>query len=288
MRQRKTLKGIGAIKYGIDWFEEVVNLLSGPLLAVSAAVAIVDLLTDGQIHISLQPLAIGWAIAQGFGLDFQLLSLGYKARSAMQEGKKARFAGVMVIALILGAVALQSGAIFAAQSAQAEGISHALLQLDINPTILIYERAGLAVLLLFIAGWNKHDIEEDAQPTAKARELDYNALATALLPLLAPMLTEHTRTIVTEEVHAIAAPAPSEPAEERSGTDGNTATEPTTPTPAIAGTTDEKLAAAYQMLLAERTRISGDTLSKKAGVRKATALAWLRANGTAEEQESAA
>lgn len=151
------LKGISKIRYGINWFEELVNILSGPLLAISAAVAIIDLFTDGRIHTTIQPLAIGWAICQGFGLDFQLLSLGYKARATLNANKKWRFVGVLTIAILLGAVALQSGAIFAAQGTQGEGLARAIAQLGIDPTFLIYERATLAVLLIFIAGWNKHD-----------------------------------------------------------------------------------------------------------------------------------
>lgn len=288
MTRHKDLKGIRQIRYGITWFEELINILSGPLLAISATVAIIDLLTDGHIHTPIQPLAIFWAGCQGFGLDFQLLSLGYKARNAWHHHKKGSFVGILIVAIALGAVALQSGAIFATQGAQNEGITTALAQLGINPTFLIYERASLAVVLIFIAGWNKHNaLEEEENATHASSLISPAQLASDLMPHLTPLLVTLTRTIITEQAQAVVLPSQqaqlTEPHAQETGTDRNTTPEPATD---LLGTMtpEERLAHAYAAIRSEGGRVSGETLSKRAKVRKETTLAWLRANGTNEEQ----
>jgi hypothetical protein len=63
MRSRELpfLAGIAGL---LRWLEELANIVAGPLLTVGLAIALIDLLTDGQLLASQPELLYGWRSRQ--------------------------------------------------------------------------------------------------------------------------------------------------------------------------------------------------------------------------------
>jgi hypothetical protein len=59
MNQHKDAFALGWIAAIIRWFEDLVNLLSSPLLTVGLGIALVALLTDGQLLARIPILLYG-------------------------------------------------------------------------------------------------------------------------------------------------------------------------------------------------------------------------------------
>ena len=65
---------LGGISALFRWLESLVTIASGPILTVGLAVALVDLLTDGQLLASQPLLLYVWAFSQALGVDTQLVA----------------------------------------------------------------------------------------------------------------------------------------------------------------------------------------------------------------------
>jgi hypothetical protein len=199
-------------------------------------------------------------------------------------------------------------------------IDEATKDMGINPIALIWERSSLVLILIFMSGWLRDEDHGKAEPTQMGTAqptgtgtvstgtaqagtngnqqsiiLDYTKLAEAIMAL------QHTT--ISEEKHTdpmlLAAP---EPAQEQTGTDTTTDQEPqqtqrrnrksqrepdtgTNTDELPTGTAEEKIASAYAQLQTEGTKVTSDLLSKRAGVRKAKVLSWLRENNGNQDRE---
>lgn len=68
------------LKTAVHHLEDSIITLSGPALTISGIIAGVDLLTGGHLLQSSGWLSTTWAICLLLTLDFQVLSLGDRAR----------------------------------------------------------------------------------------------------------------------------------------------------------------------------------------------------------------
>src|SRR5260370_41088440 len=66
------------------WLEELLTLLSGPLLTAGLGLALVDLLTDGRLLATQPELLFAWAIAMALRLDAQLVGTAAKLGRAVR------------------------------------------------------------------------------------------------------------------------------------------------------------------------------------------------------------
>lgn len=139
----------------VTTFEDVLHIISGPFLAIGALIATSYIFTDGAIGRAGAigtALIIFWSITQAVGLDFQVLSLGYRSVNAARAGKWGAFSGMVLLAAVLGFVGVQTHAIFGYVSSNGATINVALHAMGIDQRILLWERAGLSFLLTFISG----------------------------------------------------------------------------------------------------------------------------------------
>jgi AraC-like DNA-binding protein len=143
------LAGIAAI---LRWTEELLNIVNGPMLLFGAGVALVDLLTDGALTVSLPILLYGWATSQALGIDTQLLGCFARARNVHGWARW----GWLVLGVILGYAAWQAGYVFAVQQAQRVSEAAALAQLHMDPALWLGWRAFLAVGLVALSGWTRY------------------------------------------------------------------------------------------------------------------------------------
>src|SRR5215471_847226 len=76
------LAGIAAT---LRWCEELVVLLSGPLLMAGLGIGLVALLSDGALLVTAPWLVYAWAISQTVGVDGQLVGAWYRVSVAVSR-----------------------------------------------------------------------------------------------------------------------------------------------------------------------------------------------------------
>ena len=93
-----TMPLLGAISAFLRWVEELVVLLSGPMLTVGLGIGLVSLLSDGKLLVDAPWLLYAWAVAQAVGVDGQIVGVWYRVSVAVSQ----RRWGVMLAFGLLG------------------------------------------------------------------------------------------------------------------------------------------------------------------------------------------
>jgi hypothetical protein len=200
--------------------------LSGPAIAISGIIAGVDLLTGGTMFKDIQWLSLTWAICLLLTLDFNVLSLGAKAKriyaSSGKSGKRkvGEILLIILIAAAISSVSIQMQSIIARsqetitytdktglQHIRSLTINEASQQMGINPIRLIWERSALVLILIFMSGWLRDEDDSTKSQSQEPTMIDYQQVAQVMMPLLAPYLNGLKTTIVAEIKPLIPAPA---------------------------------------------------------------------------------
>lgn len=148
-RELPMLAGIGAF---VTWCEDLLAVLSGPILTAGLAIALVDLLSDGQLFTRLPVLLWVWAGSMALGLDAQFIGSSAKLARAMRQRRPWVATGYTILCLALGYVAFLATYVFAVQEANGISTSEALSRLGMDSTTWIFQRSILAVILVFLSG----------------------------------------------------------------------------------------------------------------------------------------
>jgi hypothetical protein len=136
----------------LRWLEELLNILSGPLLVAGLGLALVDLLTDGALLTSQPELLYAWAIAMALGLDAQLVGTSAKLGRALRSQRYWTAAGCTVLVLALSYVAFLAAQVFATQEAHGWTTAQALSALGMDGTTWLIQRSALSVVLVVLSG----------------------------------------------------------------------------------------------------------------------------------------
>ncbi len=168
-RELPGLVGIGSV---IHWIEELVMLLSGPLLTIGLGIALVDLLTGGDLLRTLPFLLFAWGVCQAVGIDSQLVAMWDRARRAIRERHYWALFGYVILGAMLGYVGFISAEAFGFQHAFAVTEAQALARLGIDPINWQLQRAVLAVFLVALSGFTRYHppAKNVAGHTAETRE----------------------------------------------------------------------------------------------------------------------
>src|SRR5215469_7355875 len=106
------LAGIAAF---LRWCEELVVLLSGPLLLVGLGIGLVALLSDGALLLTAPWLVYAWAISQTVGVDGQLVGAWYRVSVAVARRRVGVAAAFALLGMLLAYVAYVAALVFATQ-----------------------------------------------------------------------------------------------------------------------------------------------------------------------------
>lgn len=193
MKQPKELPMLAGIAGFIRWIEELVNLLSGPLLTIGLGIALVDLLSDGALLTSLPILIYVWAATQAVGVDAQLVATWDRARIALREHRYWSLVGLVVLGAILAYVAWVAAQVFALQQSEGITTAQALQRLGMDAALWLIQRTALAVFLVCLAGWTRYhppaqDVALDAQAEREKLQAELD-----LQPLRDRLRAEKTR-----------------------------------------------------------------------------------------------
>lgn len=159
------------LKSVVTRLEDSIIVLSGPALAISGIIAGVDLLTGGHILQQVGWLTLAWAITLLLTLDFQVLSLGVRAKRIYTSDTSIwRKVGELVLAVAIAAsisyVSIQMQSIIARSNSAGVPIDQAATQLGINTLALIWERSILVLVLIFLSGWFRESGDETPETLA--------------------------------------------------------------------------------------------------------------------------
>lgn len=155
-QQHKELPMLAGIAALLRWVEELVNLLSGPLLTVGLGIALVDLLTEGKLLATVPVLLFTWAITQAIGVDSQLVAMWDKAHIALRERRYGALVALIVLGLVLAYVAWVAAQVFALQESEGITTAAALSRLGMDPALWLIQRTALSVFLVCLAGWSRY------------------------------------------------------------------------------------------------------------------------------------
>jgi hypothetical protein len=148
-RELPLMAAIGGL---FRWLEELLTLLSGPLLTAGLGLALVDLLTDGKLLATQPELLFAWAIAMALGLDAQLVGAAVKLGRALRTARYWAAFAYLVLVAALSYVAFLAAQVFATQEAHGWTTAQALSALGMDGTTWLIQRSALSVALVVLSG----------------------------------------------------------------------------------------------------------------------------------------
>ena len=158
---------LAAIALVLRWLEELIVLLSGPLLMAGLGIGLVALLSDGQLLVTAPWLVYAWAISQTVGVDGQLVGAWYRVSVAVGRRRWGVAGAFTVLGLLLAYVAYVAALVFATQQAYHLATGQALSRLGMDTTSWLWQRSGVSVLLVCLSGFLRY-----RAPRKDARSLD--------------------------------------------------------------------------------------------------------------------
>jgi hypothetical protein len=180
MEEDSELPVLGGIAAFLRWLEELVVLVSGPLLMAGLGIGLVALLSDGQLLVNAPWLVYAWAISQTVGVDGQLVGAWYRVSVAVGRRRIGVAIAYVLLGVILAYVAYLAALVFATQQAYHLTTGQALARLGMDATSWLWERSAVSVLLVCLSGYLRYraphtatrSLDEQKQAIQEHMELD--------------------------------------------------------------------------------------------------------------------
>lgn len=147
---------LGWIAGFLRWLEELIVLVSGPLLMVGLGIGLVALLSDGALLVTAPWLLYAWAISQTVGVDGQLVGAWYRVSVAVARRRWGVVFGFVVLGGVLAYIAYVATWVFATQQAYHLTIAQALVRLGMDSTTWLWQRSAVSVLLVCLSGYLRY------------------------------------------------------------------------------------------------------------------------------------
>jgi len=165
--QQHNLPLLGGIAGVLRWLEELAVIASGPLLVFGLGIALVALLTDGQLLVQQPWLLYAWAVAQAVGCDALLLGSSFNVGQALRSRRFLVAAAYTVLVCALAYVGYVAALVFATQESAGVSTATALGSLGLDRTTWIVQRSALSVGLVVLSGLLRY-----VQPTKVEASLE--------------------------------------------------------------------------------------------------------------------
>jgi hypothetical protein len=161
---------LAGIAVCLRWLEELVVLLSGPLLMAGLGIGLVALLSDGQLLVTAPWLVYAWAISQTVGVDGQLVGAWYRVSVAVARRRVGVAVAFILLGLLLAYVAYIAALVFATQQAYHLSTAQALARLGMDATAWLWQRSAVSVLLVCLSGYLRYRAPRQRQQSLAARK----------------------------------------------------------------------------------------------------------------------
>ena len=147
---------LGAIAAFLRWIEELIVLVSGPLLMAGLRIGLVALLSDGALLVTAPWLLYAWAISQTVGVDGQLVGAWYRVSVAVARRRWGIALAFTALGLLLAYIAYIAAQVFATQQAYHLSTAQALAHLGMDSTSWLWQRSAVSVLLVCLSGYLRY------------------------------------------------------------------------------------------------------------------------------------
>src|SRR5215470_13243997 len=171
---------LGWIAGLLRWLEELIVLVSGPLLMAGLGIGLVALLSDGALLLTAPWLLYAWAISQTVGVDGQLVGSWYRVSVAIARRRWGAALAFAALGALLAYVAYIAALVFATQQTFGLTTAESLVRLGMNSTSWLWQRSGVSVLLVCLSGYLRYraprkqtlSLEERKRAIEEQMELD--------------------------------------------------------------------------------------------------------------------
>src|SRR5215469_6305389 len=171
---------LGWIARLLRWLEELIVLVSGPLLMAGLGIGLVALLSDGALLLTAPWLLYAWAISQTVGVDGQLVGAWYRVSVAIARRRWGAAFAFVALGALLAYVAYVAALVFATQQTYGLTTAYALARLGLNSTSWLWQRSAVSVLLVCLSGYLRYraprkqtlSLEQRKQAIQDQMELD--------------------------------------------------------------------------------------------------------------------
>jgi hypothetical protein len=171
---------LGGIALVLRWLEELIVLVSGPMLTAGLGIGLVALLSDGALLVSAPWLLYAWAISQTVGVDGQLVGAWFRVSVAIARRRYGAAVAFALLGLLMAYVAYVAALVFATQQAYHITTAQALSRLGMDATSWLWQRAAISVLLVCLSGYLRYraprndtrSLEEKKRALQEQMELD--------------------------------------------------------------------------------------------------------------------
>jgi hypothetical protein len=147
---------LGWIAGLLRWLEELIVLVSGPLLMAGLGIGLVALLSDGALLLNAPWLLYAWAISQTVGVDGQLVGAWYRVSVAIARRRWGAALTFTALGGLLAYVAYVAALVFATQQTYGLSTAQALARLGMDSTSWLWQRSGVSVLLVCLSGYLRY------------------------------------------------------------------------------------------------------------------------------------
>jgi hypothetical protein len=147
---------LGAISGALRWVEELIVLVSGPMLTIGLGIGLVALLSGGKLLVDVPWLLYAWAVAQTFGADGNLVGMWYRVRLAVVRKQWVALIAYTLLGLLLGYVAFVASLVFSYQEAYGMTTTEALHRLGFNDDTWLVQRAAIGVFLVCLSAFLRY------------------------------------------------------------------------------------------------------------------------------------
>jgi hypothetical protein len=235
---------LGWIAGFLRWLEELIVLVSGPLLMAGLGIGLVALLSDGALLLTAPWLLYAWAISQTVGVDGQLVGAWYRVSVAIARRRWGVALAFAALGGLLAYIAYVAALVFATQQTYHLTTAQALARLGMDSTSWLWQRSAVSVLLVCLSGYLRYraprkqvlTLEERKRAIEEQMELDAlkakqrTQQAQGAIGLFKGITQAARGTTVTRASSDV----DDEPAQEEVSADTAAPLEPTSPIPSTA------------------------------------------------------
>lgn len=164
--QDHELPMLAGIANGFHWIEELLVILSGPLLTAGLFIGLVDLLSDGALILNAPWMLFAWAVAQAVGADGQLIGAWARVGKAGRRQDWGALVGFLLLGFVLIYIAFVSALVFAFQETYHISTYQALAKLGMDTVSWLWQRTAVSVGLVALSGLLRYTAPKKAIPAS--------------------------------------------------------------------------------------------------------------------------
>jgi hypothetical protein len=158
--------GLNGLSYLIGYLEQLLAILSEPLLIGCAALAVVDFITGGRL-LELPAIMYVWAGSLAIAVSACFIVTWRRCIRAATLNYYGAAAGLAIMGVALGLVDWAAIDVQSLQQTLGISFTNALAQLDLNIILITHLRSGVAIAMAVVVAISNHTAVTTAQRPAR-------------------------------------------------------------------------------------------------------------------------